>query len=140
MQTEITGGCLCGAVRYDYSSEPLVSGNCHCRSCQKVSGGGGTSAIGVHADALTITGEVKYFTDKANSGGVTSRGFCPECGSRLFGTSFNMPGLVSIMAGSMDDPSLYKPTMNVFVASAQPWSPMDPNLPKLDGMPEMGGK
>ena len=140
MTTEITGGCLCGAVSYVCSSEPLYAGNCHCRSCQKVSGGVGTSAMGVPADALTITGEVKYFNDKADSGGVSSRGFCPECGSRLFGTSSNMPGLVAIMAGSLDDPSLFKPTMNVYVASAQPWSLMDPNLAKFDGMPEMGGK
>lgn len=138
MHKEITGGCLCGAVRYVCTSEPVFSGNCHCRSCQKVSGGVGSSAIAVPADALTITGEVKYFDDKADSGGVSSRGFCPECGSRLFGTMSNVPGLVSIMAGGLDDPSLFKPTMNVFVASAQPWSLMDPELPKFDAMPDMG--
>ena len=139
MATEITGGCLCGAVRYVCSSEPVISGNCHCHACRKASGAAFVSAFGVLADALSITGEVKYFDVETDSGGISSRGFCPECGSRLFGKSTGMPGLAMLNAGSMDDPNLFKPTMNVFAASAPPWSLMDPDLTKFDGMPDTGG-
>ncbi len=47
-----------------------------------------------------------------------------------------MPGMTGVMAGSLDDPSLFKPTMDIFTDSAQPWDHMDPDLPKFPGMPE----
>ena len=136
--TEITGSCLCGAVRYVITSEPMMAGHCHCRACQKASGGAGASAISVPEDAVTITGTVKYYDNPTDSGGVSSKGFCPECGSRLMGKATGMPGLLTISAGSLDDPALFKPTMNIFTASAQPWAPMDPDLAHFEGMPDMG--
>ncbi len=131
------GGCLCGAVRYECNAEPMMTGNCHCKGCQKASGGAFVPAFAVPADALTITGAVKYFETTADSGSVSRRGFCPECGSRLFGGSSGMPGLAVITAGSLDDPSWFAPGMNIFTESAQPWAHMDPDLPKFPGMPEM---
>ena len=59
MSTAINGGCLCGAVRYECNAEPLFTGNCHCRDCQRASGGAYSPAMGVPTDALKITGEVK---------------------------------------------------------------------------------
>ncbi len=131
-----TGGCLCGAVRYECGAEPMMPGHCHCRSCQKASGGGFITAFAVPESALEITGPVKYHEVTTDRGGTSRRGFCAECGSRLVAMSSNMPGLVAVMAGSMDDPSGIEPVMNVFTASAQPWSHMDPDLPQFPGMPE----
>ncbi len=71
--------------------------------------------------------------------GTSRRGFCAECGSRLFGGSSNMPGLVAVMAGSMDDPGWIEPGMSIFTERAQPWSHMDPALPKFPGRPEPPG-
>lgn len=139
MTAPFTGGCLCGAVRYECSTEPMMTGNCHCKGCQKASGGGFVTAFAVPEDSLTITGKVKYFDTTGDRGNVSHRGFCPECGSRLFGSSSGMPGLTTVMAGSMDDPSGLQPSMNIFTGSAQPWVHMDPDLPKFPAMPEIPG-
>ncbi len=135
MATNFTGGCMCGAVRYECNAEPIFMGNCHCRDCQKASGSGYEAAVGIPAPALKITGNVKYHDIKADSGNTISRGFCPECGSRMFGKTSGMPQLAIILAGSLDDPKQFQPGMDVYVSSAQPWDHMDPALPKFAKMP-----
>lgn len=137
MSAPMTGGCLCGAVRYACAAAPMFPGHCHCRACQKASGAAFASVFAVPEDALTVIGEVKYFDLPADSGHVSRRGFCPECGARVLGASSGMPGLIVITAASLDDPSVFTPAMNMFVQSAQPWAPLDPDLPAYPGMPEM---
>lgn len=130
-----TGGCQCGAVRYECSADPICTGNCHCRDCQKASGSGYIPALGVPTDALRITGTVKYFESRADSGHTVSRGFCAACGSRLFGKSAEMGAITAIMAGSLDDPSRFKPAMDIYTSSAQLWDHMNPQLPKFAKLP-----
>lgn len=139
MATNFKGSCLCGAVRYECNADALFMGNCHCRDCQKATGAAYDPCIGVPATALKITGPVKYHDIKVESGNTMSRGFCPECGSRLFAKGSAMPDLGMITASTLDDPSQYKPTMDIFTSSAQPWDHMDPALPKFPKMPPMGG-
>jgi hypothetical protein len=136
MSTLFTGGCICGAVRYECSAEPVMAGNCHCRDCQKAGGGAFASALAVPTAALKITGEVKYYDTKGDSGHMVSRGFCPNCGARLFGKPKAMPDLTAILAGSLDDPSWYRPGMDIYTASAQPWAYMNPDLAKFSKMPQ----
>ena len=136
MGNTLTGGCLCGAVRHECSARPLMSGNCHCRDCQKSGGGGFVAVMAVPAASLKIEGQVKYFESKADSGNIFSRGFCPECGARLFGKSSGEPRLAMIAAASLDDPSVYQPTVDFFTSHAQPWDPMNPTLPKFAKMPQ----
>lgn len=139
MAIHFKGSCLCGAVKYECNADALFMGNCHCRDCQKASGAAYDPCIGVPAAALKITGAVKYHDVKAESGNTMSRGFCPECGSRLFAKASAMADLGMITAATLDDPSQYKPTMDIFTASAQPWDHMNPALPKFPKMPPMGG-
>jgi hypothetical protein len=134
MTSNLTGGCMCGAVRYESSAKPLIAGNCHCRDCQKSSGGAFVAVMAVPASSLKI-GQVKYYDSKADSGNSFSRGFCPECGARLFAKSSRDPRLAMIAAGSLDDPSLFQPTMDFFTSSAQPWDHMNPALRKFPKMP-----
>jgi hypothetical protein len=126
---------MCGAVRYECSAKPVMTGNCHCRDCQKASGGAFVSMLAVPASALKITGVVKYYASTAASGGTFNRGFCPECGARLFGKAAAEPRLAMITAGSLDDPSEYRPAIDFFISSAQPWDHMNPTLPKFSKMP-----
>ena len=137
MATNFKGSCLCGAVRYACDADAMFMGNCHCRDCQKAMGAAYDPCIGVPAAALKITGAVKYHDSKAESGNVLSRGFCPECGSRLFAKTSAMPDLAMITAGTLDDPGQYQPSMDIFTASAQPWDHMNPALPKFPKMPPM---
>src|SRR5262245_16753145 len=130
MPTKFTGGCLCGWVRYECSADPFFMGNCHCRDCQKATGGAYEPDIGLLVAALKVTGAVKYYDKKADSGNTFSRGFCSECGSSLFGK----PDLAMITAGSLDDLSLYKSTLDIFTSSVQLWDHMHPVLAKFPKM------
>ncbi len=134
MEPKFTGGCLCGSVRYECSAEPIAMGNCHCRDCQRVTGSGYASGMLVPRSAVTITGNVKYYEVTGDSGSTVGRGFCPNCGSRLFSKPPN-PELMGIMAGSLDDPSYFQPTMDIYTDSAQPWDYMNPDLPKFAKIP-----
>jgi len=138
MATSTKGGCMCGAVRYECTAEPIFMGNCHCRDCQQASGSAYAAAIGVPQSAVKITGNVKYYESKADSGQLAKRGFCPSCGARLFSLPPFAPDLMVIMAASLDDASGFKAGMNIYTASAQPWDYMDPALPKFPKMPPPG--
>ncbi|MBM2805457.1 MAG: aldehyde-activating protein [Deltaproteobacteria bacterium] len=135
MAVPFSGGCICGAVRYECSAEPVVSGFCHCRDCQRETGSGFGATLFVPRNAVRITGEVKYYDGKGDSGQVVSRGFCPTCGARLFGKPALLPELLAIRAGSLDDPSRFRPERDIYVSSAQPWDFMNPALPKFAKMP-----
>jgi len=134
MNIPFTGGCLCGAIGYECSAEPIFMGNCHCRDCQRATGTAFAAAILVPRHAVTITGDVKYYDVTGGSGQIISRGFCSNCGSRLFGKPEAVEFL-GIMAGSLDDPSWFSPTFDFHVASAQPWDFMNPDLPKFAKSP-----
>jgi hypothetical protein len=129
---------MCGAVRYECTGDPVFMGNCHCRDCQRAGGGAYNPAIGVPRSAVKITGTVKYYESKADSGSPAKRAFCPNCGSRLFSEPSFAPDLIVLTAGSLDDPSIFKPMMDIYTSSAQPWDHMNPALAKVPKMPQMG--
>ncbi|NJL63609.1 MAG: GFA family protein [Richelia sp. RM2_1_2] len=136
MKIPFTGGCMCGAIRYECTAEPIAMGNCHCRDCQQATGTAFAAAMVVPCNAVTITGEAKYFDVVGDSGSIVGRGFCPKCGSRLFSKP-PIPELMGIMAASLDDPSEFQPAMDIYTASAQPWDCMNPDLPKFEKMPPL---
>ena len=78
----------------------------------------------------SFTGDVKYHDVTGDSGGIVSPGFCPNCGSQLFGKP-SMPEVMGITAGSLDDPSEFQPGRNFYTVSAQKWDYMNPELPKF---------
>jgi hypothetical protein len=133
--SKFTGGCLCGAVRYECSAEPVWSGNCHCRDCQRLSGGGYVATLFVPEEFVTITGEVKYYDKNGDTGHLVRRGFCPTCGSQVFGKPEIISGVLGLRAGSLDNPELYHPAMDIYTESAQPWDFMNPELPKFAQLP-----
>jgi hypothetical protein len=121
MMAQITGGCLCGRVRYAVDGEPPVTGVCHCKDCQRETGSAFAVAIVVPEAALSIEGKTKTFSYAADSGRPVQRSFCPECGSSLFGKSAGFPGMTIIKGGSLDDTSRLRPTFEIYCDSAQPW-------------------
>jgi hypothetical protein len=132
MDTALSGGCACGAVRYACTAEPMFALNCHCRDCQRETGSAYAPILAVPSAAFAVThGSPAYFDVTADSGYVTRRAFCARCGSTLFGEPGSRTDMVTIRAGSLDDPSIFRPMQNVFVASAQPWDHMDPALPRV---------
>jgi hypothetical protein len=134
MNIPFTGGCMCGAMRYECTVAPLFMGNCHCRDCQRATGSAFAAGMLVPRDAVTIVGDVKYYDVIGDSGSVVGRGFCPNCGSRVLSKP-PISGLLGITAGSLDDPSKFQPGMDLYTDSAQPWDYMNPELPKFAKMP-----
>jgi len=134
MATLFTGGCVCGAIRYEVNAEPIMMFNCHCRDCQRTTGSAFTPVVYVPAKAFKITkGSPHYYSTPSDMAGHNKRGFCPECGSRLFGGASETGQ--GIAASSLDDPSLFKPEVHMWIADAQPWDHMDPDLPKSEKYP-----
>jgi hypothetical protein len=117
----ITGGCLCGAVRYTTTAEPLMSAVCHCRDCQRFTGSAFGALIAVPKEALTFTGTMKTFISPGGSGKPVLRHFCPECGSSIAEETGSAPGAVVLNVGTLDNPKSIVPVLEVFADDALPW-------------------
>jgi hypothetical protein len=114
-----TGGCACGAIRYECSTEPLLSFRCHSHECQRVGGSAFTSLmITPGADFELLQGEPKHYASPA------------DCGSPVLAREDHRPLLVLIHAGSMDDPSRFEPAADIFSTRAQPLGPHEPGTPQ----------
>jgi hypothetical protein len=138
MTASFSGGCACGAIRYEGSAEPLLSFNCHCYECQRASGSAFASLLIVPGAAFELVkGEPKYHPTKTDSGYTLERGFCPECGSPVFMKEPHRPDIVLIHASSLDDPSWHQPAVDIYSSRAQPWDYMNPELPKFPEMPPL---
>lgn len=140
MAVPFSGGCACGAIRYTCSGEPLYMGNCHCRDCQRATGTAYFAAVVVQeSDFSLLSGEPGWYEKPADKGHIMRRAFCAACGSPVFLINGARTDFRALYAGSLDDPSWYQPSRDIYVASAQPWDVMHPGLPKVDGMPERIG-
>ncbi len=136
MSQGFSGGCLCGAVRYQSSVEPQLVGHCHCVDCRKTSGTGHGTHLVIPANAFTVTGEVRCYDHPADSGNIVTRAFCPNCGSPIYSKNSGMPDLAFARASSLDDPEIAKPQMVVYASRAPSWDYLDPTLPAFETMPE----
>jgi len=138
MLSPFSGGCACGAIRYECSADPLITLNCHCRDCQRASGSAYAALLNVPLAAFILTrGTLKYHRVTGESGNTLDRGFCPECGSPVVikGQRASSLGLIVLWAASLDDPSWFRPVMDIFVVSAQPWDYLNPALRKFERTP-----
>jgi hypothetical protein len=128
MGSPLTGGCLCGAIRYTVSAPISSLRACHCSNCQKASGAAGTVNAVVPTDSFRITkGATRRYDDSAtHSGRTLSRHFCGECGAPIYSERKPSAGFVVIRAGSLDDTAGVKITANIWTASARPWAHIDP--------------
>ena len=119
--SEITGGCLCGRVRYKLAGESAFSGLCHCRNCQRYTGSAFEPVVAYPSAAVSVQGDLKTYEDKGDSGKAVYRRFCPNCGSGIIAEAEALPGVTLVLVGGFDDPSAYNPTMEIYCSSAQPW-------------------
>jgi hypothetical protein len=132
---EITGGCLCKAVRYTIRAAPLVTRSCWCRVCQYIGAGSGTVNTGFPSEALEVTGVLGDHRMTADSGNVMHRRFCLSCGTHLFSGSEARPHLTFVRAGTLDDPEVARPSLTIWTSSAPSWACIDERLPKVERQP-----
>ena len=130
-----TGGCLCGALRYEAEGEPLYAGHCYCTDCQKASGSGFIPFMGFPSSALRFTGQSRPFVSKAANGGDATRNFCPVCNSLVFGGVVGESDSFTIYVGSLDDKSLFHPKIAIFARNRPHWAILPPGLTVFDEMP-----
>jgi hypothetical protein len=132
---QVTGHCLCGAVRYSINAAPLASRSCWCRLCQYIGAGSATVNVCFPTNAITIEGEMRDFRSVADSGNVMHRRFCPTCGTHMFSEAEIRPHLIFVRAGTLDDPELAKPASTIWISEAPSWACIDPGLPRVDRQP-----
>jgi hypothetical protein len=132
---EVTGGCLCKAVRYRITAAPMVTRVCWCRVCQYLAAGNGTVNVCFPTNALTIEGQLTDYSLTADSGNVMHRRFCPKCGTQMFSESEARPHLIFVRAGTLDDRELAKPSATIWVSAAPSWACMDESNPRVERQP-----
>ncbi|MFO1057306.1 MAG: GFA family protein [Dongiaceae bacterium] len=133
--TEITGGCLCGAVRYRAAAAPLRVGICHCLDCRKA-GGSIMAVLAVFpADRVTMTGETRL----TPAGRPPGRFFCPRCGSPVFSRDDDS-GEIEIHVGSFDEPGRVVPGYELWTCRREPWLPAMPDLVPYERNRPAGGR
>ena len=132
--TSYTGGCTCGAARYEITAEPVRSFQCQCRDCQRDTGAGHASVAVFPRAAMRVTGAAVENLRIADSGAEKRKGFCRNCGSPLYNKPQNVPDLIGVYVGTLDDPSGFKPQMVMFASHGHNWDHLDPALPKVPRM------
>ena len=131
----ITGGCLCGSVRYTIDAQPLAARHCWCRDCQYIGAGSGTVNVFFPSEALTVEGRLTAYQSSAASGNAMHRQFCPKCGTPLFTQSEARQQVIGIRAGTLDDPEVGKPSKTIWISSAPSWAVFDPDIPRDEKQP-----
>ena len=126
----ITGGCSCGAVRYEARQAPGFMFLCHCDDCQKASGAGHSALMIVKRENLEVTGPVRRYRSTAASRANTTRLVCDKCGSPLINEAERFAEIAFLHAASLDDRAIFKPAKSTWNASAPAWDYVDPELPR----------
>lgn len=128
-----TGGCLCGAVRYEVTGEPVRTQICHCNDCRRATGSSFATNVFVNSDDLKVTqGQLRIYKHLAESGNVRVKEFCETCGAQLFSWGEHRPELKSVKVGSIDDASFVQPWAHVYVSRALPFTLLDDGLKKFE--------
>lgn len=133
--TTIQGGCLCGAVRYTASAEPITTRACWCRVCQYFATGNASLNIVFAREAVAVTGTTTDYASLADSGSHMHRHFCPACGVQVYSLVDERPHLIILRIGTLDDPSIAAPRGTIWTKSAPPWAKIDRELPCFEGQP-----
>jgi hypothetical protein len=135
---ELTGGCACGAIRFEIAGSLMGVGVCHCRDCQKASGGG-PNYVGLAPKVAfaVIMGEPRIYWSQAASGAEVGRAFCADCGTPLWSISGPDMPFYPVKLGALDDASGLTPSIHLYTESAPPWHLMHEGLPQFPKMPPM---
>jgi hypothetical protein len=114
--TEVTGGCLCGALRFTARGAPYRVGLCHCLDCRKSHGALFHGSAIFPESAVTLTGPRATYRD---------RSFCPTCGAQVFA---HIGDEIGLNLGSFDQPDRFRPTYELWTIRREGWLPEFPGL------------
>jgi hypothetical protein len=133
----LSGGCVCGAIRFEVTARPLFVYACHCTDCQRWSGSAFSMSMPVASQSFAVLrGQPKPF-HRINSNGVrASYWFCGDCGGRAYGEREARPDIIVVRAGTLDDTSWLEPIAHVFMRSAQPWEQISSDVECFETVPD----
>jgi len=130
MDAPLTGGCMCGAVRYQVSATPEYAGYCHCTRCQRRTGGGASISARLRPGTFTIVEGEERIGVFAPADGF-EKAFCTSCGSALFSRNPDDPDQIGVRMGTFDDDPGVRPSYRQYVAYAALWDEIpDDGLPR----------
>lgn len=135
----LTGGCMCGDVRYEIKEDPLFVHACHCSDCQRFSGSAFVILLGVAKADIEVKGELSTVTNPTPSGAGYDAKLCPNCATVIYNKYHfvDLP-IVAVRGGTLDDPTLAPPSYHIFTQSKQPWLELPKNAKTFDGWLEPG--
>ncbi|HEY1614456.1 MAG TPA: GFA family protein [Rhizomicrobium sp.] len=131
----VTGGCLCGALRYEARGEPQYAGLCYCGDCCRASGSAFIAFMGFPGSAVRFSGATRQTRSQSARGSDAVRNFCAICSSLVFGGVVGQDQSHTIYAGSLDDPTQFQPRMAIFAANRPAWCAIPEGLTVFDRMP-----
>ncbi|HXA53685.1 MAG TPA: GFA family protein [Solirubrobacteraceae bacterium] len=127
----LTGGCLCGGVRFELTAAPSSAGYCHCTRCQRRTGTASSAQARIDGRALRVDGEELLKVWRPPDG--HEKLFCGECGAHLFSRHPADSTRMSVRMGAFDDDPGIRLSWRAFVAYAAPWEPIpDDGLERFD--------
>jgi hypothetical protein len=133
---KISGGCYCGAIRYEMSEAPDRVSLCHCRDCQKGAGAPMVSWAAFKDGTMTLT-RGKPKTVQIN--GQSIRSFCGDCGTGLFFHNVEfLPGIIDVQTITLDDPQAFPPVAHIQTAEQPSWMADAHSLPAFLRFPGQG--
>jgi hypothetical protein len=136
MTETLTGGCVCGAIRYTYRpSTRFKIYTCHCTDCQTRSGSSFTLQQTVVEADLSVSGPLAEGGATQPSGARARLFACPTCHCRIYGTNDARPGLAIVRAGTFDHSSTLVPDFHVWTSSKQPWITLPEGAVALETQP-----
>jgi hypothetical protein len=132
----LTGGCPCGAVRFEITAMPYFVYACHCTECQRWSGSAFSLSMPVKVQAFQLTrGEPKPWRRTGDSGYSSTYWFCGDCGGRVYGEREGRPQSVNVRAGTLDQTWWVRPIAHVYLRSAQAWQRVPNQMDCFDTVP-----
>lgn len=136
MKGELTGGCLCGALRYrltdQFRMQPYA---CHCTDCQSRTGTAFSEHMLVGEGDIHLQGEFDIGRYTQPSGARSEIIGCPICKTRLYARNDERPGMASLRCGTLDRSAEVTPSAHIWVRSKQPWIVLPDGVPAMDEQP-----
>ncbi len=127
------GGCSCGAVRYRLTTEPMFVHCCHCRDCQKQTGGAFAINALIETDRIeVIAGEPRPISMPTDSGRPHDIHRCPTCQTAVWSDYGRRPALRFVRVATLDDPTAITPDVHIFTRSKLPWVRLPDGVPAFE--------
>jgi len=133
MTDQLAGGCSCGAVRYRLASAPMYVHCCHCKDCQRQTGGAFAINAIIEADRVAIlSGVPEPVAMPTDSGRPHDIYRCPECRIAVWSDYGRRRVMLFVRVGTLDDPTALEPDVHIFTRSKVPWMRLPEGVPAFD--------